>query len=166
MHPNNEFTWSDRSEMADFINTISFCTIFVPGPLALHTPAIAAPNSIRFHVARNNRATASLNVARALISSIGENGYVSPDWCSGSDPLPTWNYVAVEAVGRLRPLARDAFVEFLDILSAGHESRLAPKLAWTRAKMTKGLFNPPLENIMGFELEVEEMHGTRKLGQH
>ena len=54
----------------------------------------------------------------------------------------------------------------LDALSAEHEARLAPKPAWTRAKMTPGRFEAMLKAIVGFELSIEALRGTSKLGQH
>ena len=54
----------------------------------------------------------------------------------------------------------------LDGLSAAHEARLAPKAEWTRAKMTPGRFEGMLKAIIGYELEIEELRGTRKLGQN
>ena len=54
----------------------------------------------------------------------------------------------------------------LDDLSADHEARLAPKPPWTRAKMTPGRFEAMLKAIVGFEMTVEALRGTNKLGQH
>jgi transcriptional regulator len=46
-----------------------------------------------------------------------------------------------------------------------NEARLAPKPVWTRAKMTPGKFEAMLKAIVGFEMRIDEMRGTRKLGQ-
>jgi transcriptional regulator len=57
-------------------------------------------------------------------------------------------------------------VALLDALSADHEARLAPKPGWTRAKMSPGRFEAMLTAIVGYELVIESLRGTRKLGQH
>jgi transcriptional regulator len=80
--------------------------------------------------------------------------------------VPTWNYLAVEAEGPLRTLDEDELADLLDDLSAAHEARLAPKPAWTRAKLSPERFNGLLKAIVGYELTIEALRGTRKLGKN
>jgi transcriptional regulator len=79
--------------------------------------------------------------------------------------VPTWNYLAVEAEGPLRRLDESELAQLLDELSDANESRLAPKPAWTRTKMAAGRFEAMLKAIIGYELAIEDLRGTRKLGQ-
>ena len=165
MHPNRAFAWDDRDAMLAFVADIAFCTICGEGPAVVHAPVIVhAPDRIRFHVARGNRA--KLDGRRAVVSCLGPDAYVSPDWYGTPDQVPTWNYLAVEAEGPLRRLDEAELAALLDDLSAAHEARLAPKPAWTRAKMTPGRFEALLKAIIGYELTIEALRGTRKLGQH
>ncbi|MBX3560276.1 MAG: FMN-binding negative transcriptional regulator [Sphingomonas sp.] len=167
MHPNRAFAWADRDALLAFVADISFATIAVDGPFVVHTPVVVAgPNRLRFHVARGNRAAKALDGARALASFLGPDAYISPDWYGTPDQVPTWNYLAVEAEGPLRRLDPDELADLLDDLSAAHEARLAPKPAWTRAKMAPGRFEGLLKAIVGYELRIEALRGTRKLGQH
>ncbi|HEY5710454.1 MAG TPA: FMN-binding negative transcriptional regulator [Allosphingosinicella sp.] len=167
MHPNRIFAWEDRDAMLAFVADISFATIVTDGPLVAHAPVVAAsPDRLRFHLARGNRAAASLDGRRAILSFLGPDAYVSPDWYGTPDQVPTWNYLAVEAEGTLRRLDEAELATLLDDLGAAHERRLAPKLPWTRDKMSPGRFEAMLKAITGFELEIEELRGTRKLGQH
>ena len=166
MHPNRAFAWEDQEAMLAFLADIAFCTICADGPMVVHAPVIvAAPDRLRFHVSRGNRA-AALDGRRAIVSCLGPEAYISPDWYGLADQVPTWNYLAVEAEGPLRRLDEAELAQLLDDLSAAHEARLAPKPAWTRAKMTPGRFEAMLNAIAGYELAVEELRGTRKLGQH
>lgn len=169
MHPNRRFAWTDREEMLAFIADISFCTICVAGPAVAHAPVVVtAPDRLRFHLARSNRSVAAMegDTARALVSCLGADAYVSPDWYGTADQVPTWNYLAVEAEGPLRRLDEDELAGLLDDLSAAHEARLAPKPAWTRGKMDPARFTGLTKAIVGFELTIEELRGTRKLGQN
>jgi transcriptional regulator len=167
MHPNRAFAWEDREAMLALVRAVGFCTIFVDGPFVVHVPvAIAAPDRIRFHIAKGNRAAAALEGARALLSCLGPDAYISPDWYGTADQVPTWNYRTVEAEGPLRKLDEQELARLLDELSADHEARLAPKPPWTRAKMTPGRFEAMLKAITGFELAIEALRGTDKLGQH
>lgn len=153
--------------MADFIREVAFCTIFVPQPAVVHVPVLVRNDeSLLFHVARNNRAAAYLDGSKALLSCLGPDAYISPDWHQNRDQVPTWNYVAVEAEGRLRQLSTDELAQLLDDLSEEQESLLAPKPPWTREKMTPGVFDKLLRVIIGYEMVVEDLRGTRKLSQN
>jgi transcriptional regulator len=165
MHPNRAFSWEDREAMLAFLADTAFCTICVEGPALVHAPVVVAgPDRLLFHVSRGNRA-AAMDGKRAIISCLGPDAYVSPDWYGSPDQVPTWNYLAVEAEGMLRRLDEPELAELLDALSAAHEARLAPKPAWTRAKMNPGRFEAMLKAIIGYELAIEALRGTRKLGQ-
>jgi transcriptional regulator len=79
--------------------------------------------------------------------------------------VPTWNYVAVELEGPVRLLDSEGLVRLVDDMSAEQEARLAPKPAWTRAKMSEGRFEGLLKAISGFEMEVADWRGTAKVDQ-
>jgi transcriptional regulator len=166
MHPNRAFAWTDRDAMLAFVADIAFCTICTDGPSLAHAPVIVAgPDRIHFHLSRGNRA-AALEGKRAIVSCLGPESYISPDWYGLPDQVPTWNYLAVEAEGPLRRLDEAELAQMLDMLSAAHEARLAPKPEWTRAKMSPGRFEAMLKAIVGYELSIEALRGTRKLGQN
>jgi transcriptional regulator len=166
MHPNRAFAWADEAAMLAFVADVAFCTVAAEGPLVVHAPVVVVPpDRIRFHVSRANRA-AELDGKRAIVSCLGPEAYISPDWYGVADQVPTWNYLAVEAEGVLRRLDEAALAALLDDLSAAHEARLAPKPAWTRAKLSADRFETMLKAIIGYELVIEDLRGTRKLGQH
>ena len=167
MHPDPRFDWIDRQAMLGFVAEIAFCTICADGPSVVHAPVVVlGEDRLRFHVSRSNRAVLGLDRGRALISCLGPDAYVSPDWYGTPDQVPTWNYVAVEAEGPLRRLDEPELADLLDALSAAHEARLSPKPEWTRAKMSPGRFEAMLKAIVGYELSIEALRGTRKLGQN
>jgi transcriptional regulator len=170
MHPNRLFAWTDRDEMFAFIAETSFAHLFVQGPegpLVVHVPVVVtADGNLRFHMSRANPVSKHLDGAVALASLAGPDAYISPDWYLAADQVPTWNYVTVEARGPVRLLPEAGLVGNLDDLSTAHEGRLLPKRPWTRAKMRPGLFEGMLKAIAGFELTVEDLRGTRKLGQN
>lgn len=165
MHPNRAFAWDDCDAMLAFVDDIAFATIAAEGPVVVHAPVlVAGPGRLRFHLSRGNRA--KLDGRRAIVSVLGPDAYISPDWYGAGDPVPTWNYVAVEAEGPVRRLDEAETIALLDALSAAHEARLAPKPVWTRDKMMAGRFETMLKAIIGYELEIEALRGTRKLGQN
>lgn len=165
MHPNRAFAWEDRDAMLAFVGEIAFATIAAEGPLVVHAPVlVAGTDRLRFHLSRGNRA--KLDGKRAIVSVLGPDAYISPDWYGVDDQVPTWNYLAVEAEGPVRTLDEAELATLLDGLSAAHEARLAPKPAWTRDKMSPGRFEAMLKAIVGYELSIEELRGTRKFGQN
>ncbi len=170
MHPNPRFAWTDKDAMLAFIADIAFSTIFVATPGGghlLHIPVVVHDaRRLRFHVARANRAASALDGAAVLLSCTGPEAYVSPDWYGTPDQVPTWNYIAVECQGMLRRLNDDELAEQIDALSAAHEARLAPKTPWTRHKMSDGRFEAMAKAIVGYELAIEDLRGTRKRGQN
>jgi transcriptional regulator len=165
MHPNPSFAWEDREAMLAFVADIAFATICFDGPSVVHAPVAVGDGLLRFHIARSNR-VGPLDGRRALVSCLGPDAYVSPDWYGSADQVPTWNYLAVEAEGPLRRLEETELATLLDELSAAHEARLAPKPRWTRAKMSPGRFAAMLGAIAGYEMKIDALRGTRKLGQH
>jgi transcriptional regulator len=169
MHPNRKFQIAEREEMAALVRETGFGTLVVqtsPGLRAVHVPVLIDGTRLRFHVSRGNEVHAALaGGCEALFVVNGPDAYVSPDWYGLEDRVPTWSYVAVELNGAVQPLTDGALVEMLDALSAHYETRLAPKPAWTRDKMTPGRFEGLLKAIAGFEMQIREWRGTRKIDQ-
>lgn len=156
--------------MLAFVGDISFAHIFAQtpdGPRVAHAPVVVTrEGNLRFHLARSNALTKHLDGLTAIASVAGPEAYVSPDWYGGDDQVPTWNYMAVEAEGRMRRLGEADLIALLDDLSAAHEARLQRKKPWTRAKMTPGRFEAMLPAILAFELAIEVLRGTAKMGQN
>ena len=171
MHPNTAFHWSDREALREFVRVTGFGSVFAAtpdGPRTAQVPVIwADEGTLHFHLARGNALTRHLEGETALFVAMGPDGYVSPDWYGLDDnQVPTWNYVSVELEGTVRRLSRDALIAQMDALSAEHEGRLAPKPAWTRAKMDPALFERMADAVVGFALDIQGWRGTRKLGQN
>ena len=170
MHPNSCFRWNDRAAMRALVEEVGLGMLFTAtpeGPRVAQLPVVWDGDTLLFHLARANALTPHLDGARALFTVLGPQAYVSPDWYGlGADQVPTWNYLSVELEGPIRALDRDALVAQIDALAAAEEARLAPKPAWTRAKMDAELFERMLRGIAGFALTIEQWRGTHKLGQN
>lgn len=169
MHPNRKFHIAEREAMAALVREQGFGLLVArtgEGLRAVHLPVLLDGDRLRFHVARGNLIhTTLLGGCDALFVANGPHGYVSPDWYGLDDRVPTWNYLAVELEGEVRPLDRDALIAFLDELSDHHEARLAPKPAWRRDKMSAGRFEGLVKAITGFEMRIRAWRGTAKLDQ-
>jgi transcriptional regulator len=170
VHPDRQFRWEDHDAMRAFVGAHPFGALFAEtpdGPGVAHVPAVwRGDDRIGFHLSRGNRLARHLDGAGALFLADGPHGYVSPDWYGMDDQVPTWNYVAVELEGVVRAMDPDELPALIDALSLASESRLSPKPVWTRDKMTPGLFDRMLGAITGYEMQVSDWRGTRKLGQN
>jgi len=169
MHPNRKFHLTDVDAMAELVKGIGFGLLVVQaaeGLRAVHVPLLVDGGRLRFHVSRGNAVHGALaEGCDALIVVDGPHAYVSPDWYGLEDRVPTWNYVAIEAEGPVRPLGPDGLVRLLDDLSEEHERRLSPKPVWTRDKMSPGRFDGLVKAIGGFEMAVAAWRGTAKVDQ-
>ena len=170
MHPNRTFDWTDRDAMLAFVAEVSFAHLFAAtpeGPRVAHAPVVVTrEGNLRFHLARSNRLAKHIDGLTALVSIAGPEAYISPDWYGTDDQVPTWNYMAVEIEGPVRRLGETELVSLLYDLSAAYEARLLPKKPWTRAKMTPGRFDGFLKAIHAYELKVDALRGTAKMGQN
>ncbi len=169
MTPGAPYRWTDEAAMRDFVAQAGFGLLCVAAPdrvHVVHLPAVWLDDRrIGLHIHRANPIVRHLDGADALIVVTGAHGYVSPDWYGLPDKVPTWNYQSVEVRGIMARLDRDATIAQIDALSDEQERRLAPKPAWTRDKMGEGQFDRLLAGLVGFDMRVESLHGTAKLGQ-
>ena len=169
MHPNRGFDWTDVEEMLAFAGEISFAHIFTAseaGLFVVHAPVLVRGGRIWFHVSRRNRIADHLLGRRVLISISGREAYHSANWYRSENQVPTWHYETVEIEGLARTLSQEELVELLDALSDVHERRVSPDKPWTRGKMAPGKFEAMTRAIIGFEVDPEEVRGTRKFNQH
>jgi len=174
MHPAPTFKVTDEARLLAHLQRYPFATIVgAPEgrPLVAHAPVIARPTRERltldFHLSRSNALAAHLAAGfDGLAVSLGPDAYVSPDWYAGADQVPTWNYLTVEAEGRVAAMDEAGLVRLLDDLAAQEEGRLQPKAPWTRGKMSSGRFESMLRGIVGASLGVDRLEGTFKLSQN
>jgi transcriptional regulator len=170
MHPNSRFAWDDAEAMRAFVDRTGFGQIIIIAdgkPASAQAPLVIAPDgSVRFHLSRANRLTRLLDGAEVLTSVVGTHFYVSPDWYGSDDQVPTWNYRMVEIEGFARRLDEAELRDLLDRLSAAQEKQLAPKPAWTSAKMDQRKLDMMLHAIAGFSIESPRLSGAIKMGQN
>ena len=172
MHPNPIFRKAEDKRNIDFAQQISFgalCVNAENGPLIAHIPFQLSKDGKKMeaHLVRSNPIARMLKEDHsAVISIMGPNGYISPDWYGVLDQVPTWNYVAVHLRGKLRLLPDTELRGVLDRLSANMETRLLPKSKWTADKMNDEALDRMMRQIVPIEMDVHEIDGTWKLGQN
>ncbi|SFR36014.1 FMN-binding negative transcriptional regulator [Litoreibacter janthinus] len=172
MHPNPAFRQIPDSQNIGFARERGFGTLAIngeDGPLTAHIPFLLSKSGkqAELHLVRSNPiARACSSKQRAVITIVGPDSYISPDWYGVEDQVPTWNYVAVRISGILSPLPQDNLHPLLDRLSAHFEAQLLPKPPWTSAKMSEGVMERMMRQIRPFHFDVARIDGTWKLGQN
>ncbi len=167
----------DRPErLTDFMVTHPFAALVTTGPdglFATHLPLLFDPDpapygTLNGHVAKANPQWRHLDGPALAIFS-GPAAYVSPGWYATkretSRVVPTWNYVAVHAAGRLTRFDEPQRLRLLlDRLTARHEGAFTNP--WQVSDAPTDFVTAQLKGIVGVALCIERLHGKWKLSQN
>ena len=144
-------------------------------PAAVHVPSLAEQTveggvRVELHVARASRLhdMVAPGGQPALLTCQGADAYISPDWYSVPNQVPTWTYSAVHLNGTLHVLPEATGLTHVDRLSAAFEHQLLPKTPWTSDKMDPARRAAMMRAIVTLELIVapDGMEAQSKLIQH
>jgi transcriptional regulator len=172
MYVNPHFAERDVSVLHETIEAVRFGVLVLcaDGPLAAHIPFVLHREEGRYgtlvaHVALNDPLARYLDDAHeALAIFAGPRAYVSPRWYPAGG-LPTYNFLAVHASGRPRPLEdRGSVLDHLAELAAVHEQ--GSSRPWSLTSAPEGELVRLLPSILAFTLEIEAIQGKRKLSQN
>ncbi len=131
-------------------------------------PDPAPFGTLRAHVARANPVWRD-GAGDALVLFQGPEIYVTPSWYptkrESGKVVPTWNYVAVHAYGRLRAIDDPAWLRaFVTRLTDRHEARRAAP--WKVSDAPGDYVDQLLAAIVGIELPVARLLGKWKVSQN
>jgi transcriptional regulator len=132
-------------------------------PLLLDSTA-GAQGALLGHMARANHQWRQAAGQEVLAIFSGPHAYISPTWYQAEQMVPTWNYVAVHAYGRLT-LFQDpeALLQVVDDLVQTYERSMPePWLLDGREEFVRR----KLEQIVGFRIDIEHLEGKWKLSQN
>lgn len=165
----------DRSASLAFAEARGFgvvCAHDGRAPIASPVPFSVSYSSdgtplLSFHVARHNPLARHADGRTPWLMAVsGGHAYVSADWYASPDQVPTWLYQSVHLSGPAALMSETELEAQLNDLSALFESALAPKPAWSMAKMTAGRRNAMKQAIVGVMMRVDQVEGSFKLNQH
>ncbi|MEL7177506.1 MAG: FMN-binding negative transcriptional regulator [Pseudomonadota bacterium] len=169
MHPNPSFRRTNLKHALAFIRDRAFgqlCINGSDGPIVSHVPFLlnAAADTAELHLVRSNPIARITDPIPAVIAVSGPDAYISPDWYNVPDQVPTWNYIAVHLRGTLAPSDADMH-ELLDRQTAAYEDRL-DKAPWLTGKMSDGVMDKMMRQILPFRFDITDIQSTFKLGQN
>jgi transcriptional regulator len=106
---------------------------------------------------------------QALAIFLGPDAYVSPSWYATKRQtgkvVPTWNYVAIHAYGRLRAFHEpDRLLDLVTRLTDRQEAGRAQR--WMVTDAPADYLKAQLKGIAGLELRIERLEGKWKMSQN
>jgi transcriptional regulator len=139
-------------------------------PFVLDGADDGSPGVLRAHVARANPLWSSTrDDVDSLVVFQGPHGYVSPAWypskAEHGKVVPTWNYIMVQARGRLRAIDDKAWLRaFVSRLTETHErGRPTP---WAVSDAPADYIETMLGAIVGIEIALSSLVGKWKVSQN
>lgn len=149
------------------------------GPLVSHLPLLLDPAAgamgvLTGHVARGNPQWKTSDLSQPAVAIfLGPDAYISPNYYPSKheDPrtVPTWNYVAVHARGRLETFDDpDQLLALVTRLTERHEQRAAgPGVRpWKVSDAPAEYLGKMVRAIVGLRLTIESIDGKKKLSQN
>jgi len=171
------FEVNDLPRLHAAMQAVPLASMGTAGPEGLtasHLPLLLAPDagpygSLRGHMAKANPQGSLPEGTEAMIVFQGPDAYISPSYYpskqAGGKVVPTWNYIAVHAYGRLRWITEAAALRALvEDLTSRHESGRSPP--WEVADAPENYIAAMLAGIIGFEIAIERIEGKFKLSQN
>ena len=161
---------ADRAELLAFMRANSFALLVTATggtPLASHLPVTVADGegglAIHSHMARNNPQWREFFDDEVLVVFSGPHAYVSPRWYEARERVPTWNYAAVHAYGRVTVTGDRAMKHAAQrALVAELDPQWLPQFDALRPEYVQSM----LEGIVTFDIAVTRLETRWKLSQN
>jgi transcriptional regulator len=158
-----------QSELATLVTTTT------QGLVATHLPLLLDENKGEYgmlsgHVSRANvQWQQSDPTGEALIIFLGLDTYVTPNWYPAKQEtgrvVPTWNYAAIHAYGRLSFTEDPEWLRgMVTALTIKHEASFP--VPWEVSDAPKTFIDSQLKAIVGFEFEILRLEGKQKFNQN
>ena len=166
------FAEADLTRLYDFIEQHSFGVLVsqVDGlPFATHLPFLlermaGTHGTLICHVARANPQWQEAGGQTVLAIFSGAHAYISPTWYEAEQVVPTWNYAAVHAYGRVQIIQDEsALLEMVRKMVRLYEQSMPQPWSFD-GSTTFG--KRLLAQIVGFRIEIEKIEGKFKLNQN
>jgi len=170
IHPLN--SWETETEVQEFIQKNAFATLYsqVDGkPWATHLPLFLEKKSVgKFilhgHLAKANPQAKQLaNLEEVLVVFQGPHAYISSSWYTHEN-VPTWNYLAVHVYGKARLIGGEELLHHLKSLVDQYETGRPNRVQVET--MTPSYLDGQIRALVGFEIEIKEIHASAKLSQN
>jgi len=172
MYLPDHFRVDDPATIFDFVERHGFAlltTVHEGLPFTSHLPLLLERTSgprgtIVGHMARANPQWRDASGTTGLVVYAGPHAYISPTWYAEPNVVPTWNYAAVHAYGRLE-IEEDpaAIKQIVARTTAYYEAGRNPP--W-QVDVDTPLVDGLAKQIVGFRMAVDRWEAKFKLNQN
>ncbi|WP_332736838.1 FMN-binding negative transcriptional regulator [Flavihumibacter sp.] len=170
MYIPKHFSEEDISQILSFMKEFSFATIVSMQdsmPVATHLPFVIEEREDKIilvaHFARANEQWKAMEQQTALIIFAEPHAYISPTHYETELNVPTWNYVAVHAYGKVEIIAdKQKTIEVLEKTIRNYEAGYEQQWNQLPEKYKDGM----VKGIVAFEVTVTDLQAKYKLSQN
>lgn len=169
MYIPKQYKGHNLEEALSFMERFSFATLVSNGdglPEVTHLPFVTRRDGEKIvlisHLARANAHAALLATGKHKVIFQEPHAYISPALYERKPSVPTWDYVAVHATGKVRVL--DDVREVMQLITgtiAHFDKAYLPEMD----RLPADYLNPLLRELLAFEIEVEELEFKQKISQ-
>jgi transcriptional regulator len=159
------------------IRAVGLATLVTTGPdglVASHIPLLLDPEpapygTLHGHLARGNPQGRQEGDSEALAIFLGPDAYITPSYYATKREtgkvVPTWNYVAIHAYGKLAFFDdAERLLALVTRLTRRHEAgRAAP---WKVSDAPADYLRGQLKGIIGFAMPIARLEGKWKMSQN
>jgi transcriptional regulator len=179
MYTPKQFQVEDAAEVHAMMRAHPFAVLVTHGAeglVATHLPTVLKVDEagrlgrIECHLARPNTQWRSFAAdADALMIFQGPEAYIRPGWypskAEHQKVVPTWNYAAVHAYGRLEVMQDQAWLlSHVSELSAQQEAPFAAP--WATSDAPESYIAVMLRGIVGLRFTITRLEGKVKMSQN
>lgn len=160
---------TDTDKLHSFMAQNSFATLVtdITEIAASHLPLLVDKNigQLIGHMANANDQWQGIDGEPCLAIFSGSHAYISATWYEGQNVVPTWNYVAVHAYGRIYlETDKSRVLEIVRQTTDYYESTMPSP--WTMDHAETEFIDKIADMIVGFRIEIDRLEGNWKLNQH
>ena len=171
MYIPKSFLESDEDQLLKFMREFNFAALVTSEndiPFATHLPFLSERRGDKIylsaHLAKANPQWKQFgNNNQALVIFQQPHAYISPLLYEEKENVPTWNYVAVHAYGKIKTFPP---VENLRLLEKQVEIFDPQYFQTNWQQISDDYKNNLAKGVVAFEIEVEDLQGKKKLNQN
>jgi transcriptional regulator len=170
MYIPKHFEQKDTDQLLSFMQQYNFgllVSVHDNRPLATHLPFVIEQSEnelvIYSHLARANDQWKNLEQQEVMVVFSEPHAYISPSLYEHRQNVPTWNFIAVHAYGKIELYHSDR--DKLSVLRRQMQS-YEPAYIEQFNTLDEQYINGLLKGIVAFKITVTDLQGKEKLSQN
>ncbi|MGG0657221.1 FMN-binding negative transcriptional regulator [Rummeliibacillus pycnus] len=162
------FQITDRRLLKEIMEDNSFATIISQHegvPCATQLPLLISEDGAQIsgHFARPNSQWREIENQIVLALFQGPHSYISSSWYETNQSVPTWNYVTVQAYGKVELIDGEEMLRDFQRMVKKYE---APNSGYHLEDMEKKLLDHMSKGVQAFRMHITKLEGKAKLSQN